>query len=436
MQEQQSSYRQIKECRSCGATELRPILDLGRQWISDFPLESNHEGQEAVPLELILCEKSAGGCGLLQLRHTTDSELLYRHYWYRSVINTSMRLALRNITESLEAKVELGSDDLVLDIGCNDGTLLRSYSIPGLRLVGFEPARNIVADAEKDTTRIFNTFFNAPDFVDAFGKGSAKAITSIAMFYDLDDPNRVVADVAECLAPEGVWVIQMAYLPTMLEDTMFDNICHEHLEYYSLSSLEVLLKRNSLEIADAELNDVNGGSLRTYIRHAGSGAAESPFGDGRVEGLRRFEAAIGLDDKQVYEEFGNRTREVCTTIKTFIEREVAAGKRVHGYGASTKGNTLLQLAGFDSSLIEAIAERNPDKWGRRTVGSNIPIISEEEMRAEAPDYLLALPWHFLDEFRQREHAFLQGGGQFIAPLPTPRLVGLDGVLPLQNSPNR
>lgn len=424
-----TAFHEITRCRSCDSQELIGVLDLGRQCVSDFVVDER-EDVLSIPLELILCAPDLGGCGLLQLRHTTSPELLYRHYWYRSIVNTTMQIALRDITESIEARADLEKGDRVLDIGCNDGTLLRSYSNPGLELIGFEPARNIVNQAREGTSHIFNSFFNASEYLEAFGERSARAITSIAMFYDLEDPQTFVADVNRCLSDDGIWVIQMAYLPVMLEDTMFDNICHEHLEYYSLASLEDLLDRAGLEVIDVTQNDVNGGSYRTYIRRKGSSVPQSSYGAARVAAMRQFESHLQLQRRAPYEDFATRSLWICETIRSFIDNEVAAGRIVYGYGASTKGNTLLQLTGLDHHLVTAIAERNPDKWGRKTVGTGIPIISEEEARQDQPDYMLVLPWHFLREFREREADYLSKGGRFIVPLPTPRLVDRHGTTPL------
>lgn len=407
---------------------LVPILSLGTQYVSDF-VSDDSTGVPAIPLELVLCNPENKGCGLLQLRHTTSPDLLYRHYWYRSIVNGTMQIALRDVAENAQAIVQLRPGDIVIDIGCNDGTLLRSYGSSEIKLVGFEPARNLITQAEMDTTKIFNAFFNAGDFLSEF-KDPAKVITSIAMFYDLEDPNTFVGDVASCLDDEGIWIIQMAYLPDMLEDNMFDNICHEHLEYYSLRTLHWLLKRHNLEVFDVELNDVNGGSIRAYIRHSGARVGTGQFGIARVSALETYEQQLDLDGPQIYEEFAGRTRHIARRVRDFIVGETARDKSVYAYGASTKGNTLLQYCGLDHKLITAAADRNPDKWGTSTVGTNIPIVSEEQAREARPDYFLVLPWHFLREFRTREADFLKQGGKFIVPLPRPVIIDAAGLRPL------
>ena len=404
-------------CRLCGSPTLTPVLSLGSQYVSDFLDPNTAPGQRA-PLELVLCNAENGGCGLLQLRHTVDQDHMYRNYWYRSGVNQTMRMALADVTEKAEQLVHLKSEETVIDTGSNDNTLLLSYPAAKLRKVGFEPAKNLMPYASHPEIHVINDYFSAETFRRHYPKTQAKVVTSIAMFYDLEDPNQFTADVKSILGKDGLWVIQMMYLPTMLEENIFDNICHEHLEYYSLLSLESLLSRHNLKIIDIALNDVNGGSYRTYVTHADNTSVK-PFegAQERVEKLRQKEQGLRLDTAAPYEAFAQRVEEIKQEAVDFITTEVKSGKTVYVYGASTKGNTLLQYFGLDNSVITAAAERNPDKWGKVTVGTNIPIISEDDARAAKPDYFLVLPWHFLKEFLVREKEYLDQGGQFIVPLP-------------------
>ncbi|MBI1975107.1 MAG: class I SAM-dependent methyltransferase [Parcubacteria group bacterium] len=416
------TVKEIKRCRLCGSEGLTPILSLGEQYITNF-VDSDDVEVPKVPLDVVLCNPKQGGCGLLQLRHTTPPAWLYgQHYWYRSGINQTMQDELRSVTEGVEKMASLRAGDVVLDIGCNDGTLLRSYRTPSLALVGMDPASNLIPLAKEGTTKIINDFFNHDAFCREFGEVKAKVITAIAMFYDLDDPNAFVADVVKSLSPDGLFVIQQNYLVGMLGQTAFDNISHEHLEYYSLYSLENLLKRHGLEVFDVEERAINGGSFRTYIRRAGSASPDSAGGAERVRAMRVREAQLGLHDKGIYEAFASRVRGRGDKLYSFVKSETEKGKKVYVYGASTRGNTTLQFCNLDYRLIVAAAERNPDKWGRKTVGTLIPIISEAEARAAKPDYFLVLPWAFLDEFKRRETDFLKSGGKFIVPLPEFRIV--------------
>jgi SAM-dependent methyltransferase len=400
-------------CRSCESGRLQSVLDLGNLCVSNFADVPDSARWPRVPLDLILCEE----CGLVQLRHTTPPEWLYAHYWYKSGISATMCAALADIARKAAHFAGLQAGDSVLDIGCNDGTLLRSYPYDGIRRVGFEPAENLACEAAAGTDRIVPEFFSSRPVVGE----QFRVVTSIAMFYDLEDPSAFVADVASILMEEGVRVIEMHYLPVVLEHNAFDSICHEHLEYYSLSSLEPLLARHGLLVADVETNEVNGGSFRVYVVHRDSPAASVPARRERVDAMRAREQTAGLCSPTVYQELGVRVRQIGAKLQGWIRDERRHGKETSVYGASTKGNTLLQVFGLDHTMIRSAAERNPEKWGKYTVGTWIPIVSEAEARAHADNFLV-LPWHFMDEIQIREHDFLARGGKLVAPLPNLRII--------------
>jgi NDP-4-keto-2,6-dideoxyhexose 3-C-methyltransferase len=400
-------------CRSCESGRLQGVLDLGNLYVSNFADVPDSARWPRVPLDLILCEE----CGLAQLRHTTPAEWLYSHYWYKSGISATMRAALGDIARKAAHFAGLHEGDSVLDIGCNDGTLLRSYGYDDVRRVGFEPAENLACEAAAGTDRIVPDFFSAgPIAGEKF-----RVVTSIAMFYDLENPSAFVADVASVLMEEGVWVIEMHYLPAVLERNAFDAVCHEHLEYYSLSSLEPLLARHGLRVADVETNDVNGGSFRVYVVHRDSPAVSIPARRARVDAMRARELTAGLRTAATYQDFGARVKQIGAKLQEWVGGERRHGREISVYGASTKGNTLLQVFGLDHTSIRSAAERNPEKWGKYTVGTWIPIVSEAEARAHA-DSFLVLPWHFMDEIQIREHEFLARGGKLVAPLPDLRVI--------------
>lgn len=422
-----AELKTITQCRICGSKLLTPIFSLGSLYVSDFLKDGEEKTGTRAPLDLVLCGENDGGCGLLQLRHAVSHETMYRNYWYRSGISGMMREELNDIVQKAKKITTLQPGDTVVDIGSNDSTMLRFYDVQGLETVGFEPATNLVEKYGREgVTKIINNFFSFEAWQKEFGSKKAKVITAIAMFYDLDDPNIFVADMAKCLDEDGLIVIQMLYLPSLLEKNAFDGICHEHLEYYSLSPLEYLLRRNGLEVMDLEFRPhINEGSFRIYIRKIGHGSNLSvPVGaQERLKNTREKEKTLGLGSREVYGRFVDRVNHLKKQVTEFIRTEKEAGKIIYVYGASTKGNTLLQYFGLDSSLIGAAAERNPDKWGTKTVGTNIPIISEEQARADSPNYFLILPWHFFPEFVKRENEFLEKGGKFIVPLPEFKIVG-------------
>jgi len=406
-----------KSCRVCNHEPLDEIISLGMQPLINF-LDSPQKVYSA-PLDLVLCNKKTGGCGLVQLKHTVPGDLLYKKFWYKSGVNQTIKNDLADIVSKVEQLIELEPKDIVVDIGSNDSTLLRSYSDKDLVLVGFEPATNLLEEAKIGTTKIFNDFFNYEQFKKEFGERKVKVVTSISMFYDLEKPKKFVEDIVKILENDGIWIIQMNYLMTMLENNAFDNIVHEHLEYYSLKSLEYLLNKHNLEVFDVEQNKINGGSIRTYVKH--KACKKYPISE-RISQTRKNEEIGGLEEHSTYINFGKRIIDLKKKTYGFIKKEVDVGKKVYIYGASTRGNTLLQFYNLDNNLISKAADRNPDKWGKEIVGTKISIISEEQARKEKPDYFLVLPWYFINEFETREKKYLEEGGKFIVPLPNFHLI--------------
>ena len=410
---------EITSCRSCGSVELKPIISLGEQYVSTF-VKSEKEQGEKVPLELVLCEN----CKLLQLKHNAPAKLMWNNqYWYKSAISPIIRDDLKDIVEKSEKLIDLKGVDYVIDIGCNDGEMFRNYTSRNLNLIGFEPCKNVAMEARHKGYEIINDFFNAKAFKEKYGEEKAKLITAISMFYDLEDPNEFLKDVKECLDKEGLFVIQQNYVLGMLEQNALDNICHEHREFYSLQSLIPLLEKHGFEIFDIELNNINGGSLRTYIKLKGNETLKGFEGSsGRIFNQQEKEKEMKLDTAKPYEDFANRIEGIKNQIMSFLNEEKAKGKMICGCGASTRGNTILQYCGIDSNLISYIAEANPDKWGLKTVGSLIPIISIDEMKEINPDYQFVLIWHLFEGLRDKEKSFLDRGGKFILPLPEFKVV--------------
>lgn len=410
-------------CRISGEP-LVPLFSLGELYMSDFLPQSSEPRYPKVPLELCLAPKS----GLVQLRDTAPFDEMYKIYWYRSGTNESMVEELRQIATSAAKSMSVGAGDIWIDIGCNDGTLL-SFVPQDVTRIGYDP-NDYKEFSSKHADLIVNDYFNASAYLSSpFGAKKAKVVTSIAMFYDLEDPHAFVQDVYDVLDDDGLWIIQMSYLPIMLEQLAFDNICHEHLEYYSLGALKYLLDAHNFHIVDCQLNDVNGGSFRIYIRKkdanpsAFATAPHRSVADFRVRSILEYENSLKLTDPETYKNFYERSCQLRDETLTFIQSERKEGKKIWAYGASTKGNTLLQWFGIDHTLLDGIAERQEAKYGLKTVGTNIPITSEKEMRAANPDYLLVLPWGFIDSFVKREQEYLKNGGKFIVPCPKFEVIG-------------
>ena len=414
-------------CRVCGSPHLTEAIDLGEQYLQGSFVKEGHSMPtlQKFPTLLVRCNvtENEKACGLLQLADSVPSDILYANYWYRSGTNATMRNHLAGIVKS--AIGVLGSNpERVLDIGCNDGTLLGNYAGTVERF-GCDPSD--IARVIKPPITLVNTIFPSPQLTAAAGGKKFDIITSIAMYYDLESPTAFARAVRDFLAPEGIWILEMSYLPLMLKQNSFDTICHEHLEYYSLGVLEYIAREANLHVFKAELNDVNGGSLRLYLTQAGNTRYDTTEGENFLRHLRAHEVAIKLDTAEPYLAFQRRIEDVRKTLMAFLADVRRKGERVHLYGASTKGNVLLQWYGIDSSIVDCAADRNPEKHGARTLGTDIPIISEEESRAARPDYYLVLPWHFKAEFLERERAQIAAGTKMIFPLPEVTVVDRSNI---------
>jgi hypothetical protein len=402
------------------------VVNLGDHYVSDFiKSEADYEGRKKYSLDLVLNEE----IGAAHLTEIPPSETMWGQYWYRSGINATMTKELGNIVEEITSRVKLNEGDVWLDIACNDGTLLKQVPNKCFK-IGIDPADDtFVAESSKVANVIVQDYFSYKAYSNATQK-QAKVITTIAMFYDLLDPNPFIKDVIEALDDNGVWVLQLSYTPLMIKQLAFDNICHEHAYYHSMDSFKRLFDQHNLKIVDCSLNDVNGGSFRVYVQKNIADVTSfgtSPLRDVcnfRVQSLLDYENAhYNMTDVKVWEKFQSDIEALREQTVNFIKEAKAQGKVVCGYGASTKGNTLLQWFGLDHTMIDAIAERSPYKFGLKTIGTNIPILSEEEVRAMKPDYMLVLPWHFIAEFVQRENEYLSNGGKFIVPCPKFEIIG-------------
>lgn len=399
-------------CRVCGRP-LQTLLNFGTPAVPAY-VAPHEPDPERLPLELVVCQ----GCELVQLRHTVDRDQLYRRYWYQSGINESMIAELRDVVTCAVACVgPFGPKETVLDVGANDGTLLRVLTE---RMAGAPPQRIAVEPAYTFTDRLSQIadvvvadYFPSRSTT-ALADRSVKILTSIAMFYDLDDPLAFVREVDRLLARDGVWIVQMQDLAQMVRATAYDNVCFEHLAYYSTETFTQLLMWTDLEIRRVEPRRINGGSLRYYITRRQGGV--SPDVRGRaLEEQRASESWLTRDRLQRFARDVDQQKDELLAV-------LRSCPTVDLYAASTKSSTLLQYCGIDRALIRRAVERSPEKVGRVTSGTRIPIISEEEWRADPAPVTLLGAWGFRDVVLQREAAYLERGGAFIIPLPEVELV--------------
>src|SRR3989338_7068769 len=408
---------ETKSCRICGSTSLTNVIDLGEQYLQGSFVKP---GKKMPPLQkfptiLVRCnpELDKKACGLLQLKHSVPPQILYSVYWYRSGTNNTMRKHLQNLTKeavSLIAK----SNAQVLDIGCNDGTLLNFYP-DSFKKFGIDPSD--IAQEIKENITVIHDVFPSNKSKSQLQSNSFDIITSIAMFYDLKDPVDFTKNIKSILTKDGIWIFEMSYMPLMLKLGSYDTICHEHLEYYSLSAIEYILNKSDMKLINVSLNTINGGSMRCYASHLENNLFEKAEFKKNIHDLQRKEADLELTKDKPYKVFSEKVIKHKRELKSLLVKLKQDGKRIHLYGASTKGDTILQWCEIDHKIVDVAAERNPEKFGAHTLGTNIRIISEEESRALNPDYYLVLPWHFKEEILEREKETLKKGIGFIFPLP-------------------
>lgn len=400
----------INKCRISGESNLVDILSLGDQYLTGVFPSSKEEKITKGPLDLVWAKES----GLLQLKHSYDlGEMYGDNYGYRSGLNSSMVEHLSNKIISLENLVELDPNDIVIDIGSNDATSLKAYSKPCIRL-GIDPTGLKFKDYYSDDITLIPDFFTKELFINKFNGKKAKIVTSIAMFYDLEDPKKFAKDIYEILDDNGIWHFEQSYMPSMLKTNAYDTICHEHLEFYSLKVVKELLESVNLKIIDVQTNSINGGSFAVTASRAD---ANYSVNDVLIDWMLFQEGQMKLDTISPYLAFKERIFEHRDSLRKLILSLVKSGKKVYGYGASTKGNVLLQFCKFTPEEIPFIAEVNQEKFGKYTPGTQIKIISEEEAKMNKPDYFLVLPWHFKDNILGREKEYLKTGVKFIFPLP-------------------
>jgi SAM-dependent methyltransferase len=416
-QASQPRYRKIERCRICRNRDLVPVLSLGEQYLTGvFPSVAATPLTKG-PLELVACatDINRSACGLVQLHQTYDLNELYgEHYGYRSSLNQAMVDHLQEKVSLLVSRYPLSPGDLVLDVGSNDGTLLSFYPAENITVVGIDPAADKFAPFYARHISLLDGFFSAQLFRSNFGERKARIITSIAMFYDLEEPLRFMQDIASILHDDGIWHFEMSYLPAMLRTMAYDTICHEHLEYYTLRQIKWMTDRCGFKILSVEFNDTNGGSFAVTV--ANSSSPHADIGP-ELEGLLQIEEGQCLRTVAQRRAFETAVQTHKHQLLALLHSLREQKRTVIGYGASTKGNVLLQHCGITSELLPAIAEVNKDKFGCFTPGTNIPIISESKAHALKPDYFFVLPWHFRNNLIQRECDFLQRGGRMIFPLP-------------------
>lgn len=403
-------YTEIDKCRISQSTNLINVLSLGEQYLTGVFPKSKDEEITKGPVDLVWCPDS----GLLQLKQSYNIEEMYGdNYGYRSGLNMSMVRHLQHKANTLMRQFPLNAGDVILDIGSNDATSLKAYPNTFKR-IGMDPTGKKFLQHYEDGVELIPDFFSAESFRKVYPNLRPKLITSIAMFYDLESPMAFVSEIEQILDNEGIWHFEQSYMPSMLRTNSYDTICQEHLEYYSFKVVKDMLERCNLKVLDVQMNAINGGSFAvTAAKKTSKYRPNYPI----IDWLLEEELNMGLNTPKPFRDFEERVFKHRDSLLKLIDSLVADGKTILGYGASTKGNVLLQFCNLTEKHIPAIAEVNPDKFGCFTPGTNIPIISETEARAMKPDYFFVFPWHFKHGILEREKEYIANGGKFIFPLP-------------------
>tara|TARA_E500000178_G_C17016367_1_gene753175 strand:+ start:316 stop:1533 length:1218 start_codon:yes stop_codon:yes gene_type:complete len=403
----------ISSCRICKKKNLKKLFSLGNLcFTGKFP--SANQKIKKKPITLVLCKN----CGLVQLGHNFDLKYLYGpDYGYRTGINKTMLNHVKAVVKKLSTKTKLKKSDSVLDIASNDASLLNFYG-KNILTFGIDPILNKYKNNYKKINYKINDFFSAKK-IRKITNTNFKIITALSVFYDAKDPNKFIQDVKKILSAEGIFVLEFADLVSILKFKMFDTICHEHLEYYSSSVIIELCKNHSLKVFDIIQNNINGGSKQYFISHQNAKYKTNAI---KINKILKEERGLKLNSIYTYKKFIRSIDKSKHQLLEKIRLFNRMGKKIHCYGASTKGNVLLQYYGIDNKLIEYAAERNKLKYNFYTPGSRIKIISEKVSRSLRPDYYLVLPWHFKNEILLRENNIRKKGVKFIFPLPNLQII--------------
>jgi hypothetical protein len=405
----------LEKCRVCSGVQLEEVLNLGVQPLSGVFPSNLAQPLTSGPLRLVHC----GQCELIQLGESfSHSEMYGENYGYKSNLNPSMVNHLQSIANGLIRKLNLDSSSIICDIGSNDGTFLSCFTELNATLIGIDPTIVKYSKLYNASINVSSSFFSTESFSKC-SDSRATLITSIAMFYDLENPVQFARDINECLSEDGYWFFEQSYAPWMLSSGAYDTICHEHLEYYSLKTITNILSLAGFGICDVSTNSVNGGSISILAKKGLGLGNSSEYG----RWLLKQEEIHSVNKLENWLSFGEKVRARKESLNDLIYQIINADKTVYALGASTKGNVLLNYSGISVSQIPSIGEVNDEKWGKYTPGSRIPIVNEEDVFKQNPDYLLFLPWHFRDFAVNKYSTFLQNGGKLIFPLPTVEVIG-------------
>lgn len=407
------SSRKVKCCFICGGEELIALFELGDQPMSGiFPLLDEVDPVKA-PLGLERCETIINGikCGNVQMSHIANFENMYgMSYGYNSSLSPFMISHLKNISENVKKYVQIDSDDWILDIGCNDGSLLLNFMDQTRNMVGVDPSAGKFVSQISQNIELFVDYFPSTECTNFMNGKKFKSITSIAMFYDLAEPRKFISEIYKHLSDDGIWTVELAEFNEFLKNLSYDQICHEHLLYLDNRQMVDLARDAGFYLIDITYSEINGGSACYYFSK---------------EKSREITPELSRVNRDQVSQLSRRIRHNKKNVMDYLRLLLDSGKTIYGYGASTKGNVLGNYYGLNNSMLPYISDINPFKHNRRTPGTNIPIISHVQMRLDAPDFLFSFIWHLRKEVLLDEKEYILSGGKIIFPLPRLHVVDSD-----------
>jgi len=411
-----SSEKKLSSCLVCQSPRVELFLDLGATALANQFLRADElNGPEPTyPLRVGFCH----ACGHVQLLEAVPPQAMFESYLYVSSASDTLKAHLEDLSGDLVRRYGLGSGDLVIDIGCNDGTLLRGFKRHGVRPLGVDPAQNLADLAAADNIERCVDLFTGETAKEIVSNwGNAALVTATNTFPHIQDLSDFIGGIKTVLRPGGVLVLEMHYLLDLIEQVAFDTIYHEHVSYWALGPMSELFARHGMAVVDAERLSLHHGQLRVHVQRQGEGESQPS-----VERLIQAEQQAGLTRFDTYLRFAERAGKIKDDLQESLAAFARHGQRVAGYGAPAKGNTLLSFLGINAQLLPYIADRSPLKQGLFTPGTHIPVVAPERLLADQPDYLLLLAWNFADEIIAQQAEYRRRGGQFMVPVPEVRVL--------------
>ena len=403
-------------CILCRDAKVEEFLDLGATALANQFLRADEiDGTEAkYPLRVGFCH----GCGHVQLTESVPPGAMFDNYLYISSASDTLKDHLWDLSDILVRRYGLGAEDLVIDIGCNDGTLLKGFQRHGVRLLGVDPARNLAAFTDGSGIERYTKLFTTATAKEVVAKwGHASLITATNTFPHIQKLDDFIEGLKIALKPGGAFVIEMHYLLDMIEQVAFDTIYHEHVSYWALGPMKRLFEAHGMDVVDAERVPLHHGQLRVHVQRQGEGTVQPG-----VEKILAAEKAAGLGQFSTYQRFAERAQRIKRDLHQKLAGLAHKGERVAGYGAPAKGNTLLGFLEIGPELLPYIVDRSPLKQGLYTPGTHIPVVPPERLLADQPDYVLLLAWNFVDEIVEQQAEYRKRGGRFMVPVPEVRIL--------------